>query len=69
MPREPFALTLSDAEAERWSARIHLAGHDGWVPQAEFAPPLAAEAGDGWASRTQDFAAGESAGAGTRRPS
>jgi pectinesterase len=37
-PREPYALTLSAAEAERWSARNQLAGHDGWSPQDEFAP-------------------------------
>lgn len=35
-PREPYAMTLSAAEAERWSARHHLAGHDGWSPQDEF---------------------------------
>jgi pectinesterase len=34
-PREPYALTLSAREAERWSARHHLAGHDGWAPQDE----------------------------------
>jgi pectinesterase len=32
-PREPYALTLSAVEAERWSAKVHLAGHDGWAPQ------------------------------------
>jgi pectinesterase len=31
-PREPHALALSAVEAERWSARNHLAGHDGWAP-------------------------------------
>jgi pectin methylesterase-like acyl-CoA thioesterase len=36
-PREPYALTLSAVEAERWSAKSHLAGHDGWAPQDEFA--------------------------------
>lgn len=40
-PREPYALTLSDAEAERWSAKHHLAGDDGWAPQDEFGPPKA----------------------------
>jgi pectinesterase len=34
-PREPFAMTLSAVEAERWSAKNHLAGHDGWAPQDE----------------------------------
>jgi pectinesterase len=37
-PREPFALTLSAVEAERWSAANHLAGDDGWAPQDEFGP-------------------------------
>ena len=36
-PREPFAMTLSAREAERWSAKNHLAGHDGWAPQDEAA--------------------------------
>jgi pectinesterase len=40
-PREPYALTLSGAEAERWSAKNHLAGHDGWAPQDEFGAPKA----------------------------
>ena len=31
-PREPYALTLSTVEAETWSAKHHLAGHDGWAP-------------------------------------
>jgi pectinesterase len=35
-PREPYAITLSAAEAERWSAKNHLAGHDGWAPQDGF---------------------------------
>ena len=35
-PREPYAMTLSAVEAERWSARNHLSGHDGWAPQDEF---------------------------------
>jgi len=35
-PREPYAMTLSEAEAARWSAKNHLAGQDGWAPQAEF---------------------------------
>ena len=34
-PREPFAMILSPVEAERWSAKNHLAGHDGWAPQDE----------------------------------
>jgi len=37
-PREPFALTLSAVEAERWSADHHLAGHDGWAPHREKQP-------------------------------
>jgi pectinesterase len=32
-PREPYALALSAIEAEGWSAKHHLAGHDGWAPQ------------------------------------
>lgn len=35
-PREPYAMTLSPIEAERWSAKNHLAGHDGWAPQDQF---------------------------------
>jgi pectinesterase len=35
-PREPHALTLSAVEAERWSAKQHLSGHDGWSPQEDF---------------------------------
>jgi len=35
-PREPYAMTLSDAEAQRWTAKNYLAGHDGWAPQDEF---------------------------------
>jgi pectinesterase len=31
-PREPYAMTLSAVEAMRWSAKHHLAGHDGWAP-------------------------------------
>lgn len=34
-PREPYAMTLSAVEAQRWSAKNHLAGHDGWAPQLE----------------------------------
>jgi pectinesterase len=34
-PREPHAMTLSAVEAERWSVKNHLAGHDGWAPQDE----------------------------------
>ena len=34
-PRQPHAMTLSAVEAERWSAKNHLAGHDGWAPQLE----------------------------------
>ncbi|HUR19169.1 MAG TPA: pectinesterase family protein [Vicinamibacterales bacterium] len=38
-PREPFALSLSGAEAEQWSARNHLSGHDGWAPEDQFEGP------------------------------
>ena len=31
-PRQPYALTLSAVEAERWSLKNHLGGHDGWSP-------------------------------------
>lgn len=34
-PREPYAMTLSAVEAQRWSAKNHLAGHDAWAPQLE----------------------------------
>jgi pectinesterase len=40
-PREPYALTLSAVEAERWTVGNHLGGHDGWMP-SDTRPPKAA---------------------------